>query len=126
MNKIDPFAVETVILRKPLTLGERTVNELNFQPPKVKDLLAAGMHPEGSIGFTRALLSSLTGESELIINEMIPEDWADCLVILSRTYMRFTGHINLIDTKEEEKENPTNAATLPPNSLPTSAALPES
>jgi len=118
--KIDPFAVETVILRNPLKLGERVVSELSFKPPKVKDLMAAGSYPEGSIAFTRALLSSLTGEPESIINEMIPEDWADCLVILNRTYQRFTGSINLFD-EEKEPENPTKAAIPPQNSSPQSA-----
>ena len=118
---IDPFKTETVVLRVPLTLGERTVKELNFNPPKVKDLMAAGVYPEGSVAFTRALLCSLTGEPESIIDQMIPEDWADCLVILNRTYQRFTGLINLID-KKEEPENPTSAATPPPNSSTTSAA----
>jgi hypothetical protein len=117
---IDPFATEVVTLRVPVTAGERTVTELRFRPPKVKDLLQAGAYPEGSIAFTHALLSSLTGEPAIIINEMVPEDWADSLVILDRTYQRFTGRINLFD-KKEETENPTTADTPPKNSSPTSA-----
>jgi hypothetical protein len=120
---IDPFATETVILRHSITVGERTITELRFRPPKVKDLLQAGVYPEGSIAFTHALLSSLTGEPAIVINEMIPEDWADSLVILSRTYQRFTGLVNLLD-KKEESGNPTAAGTPPPNSSQTSGALP--
>jgi hypothetical protein len=121
---IDPFATETIILRHPVTVGERTVTELHFRPPKVKDLLQAGIHPEGSIAFTHALLSSLTGEPAIIINELAPEDWADSLVILSRTYQRFTGLVNLFNQKEEKPENPTTAGTPPPSSSQTSGASP--
>jgi hypothetical protein len=120
---IDPFATETIVLRAPVTVGERTVTELRFRPPKVKDLLQAGIHPEGSIAFTHALLSSLTGEPAIIINEMVPEDWADSLVILSRTYQRFTGLIDLFD-KKEESGNPTTAGSTPGNSLKPSGGSP--
>jgi hypothetical protein len=120
---IDPFATETLVLRQPLTSGERTVRELNFKPPKVKDLLAAGIYQEGTVAFTHALLSSLTGEPSVIINEMVPEDWADALVILNRTYQRFTGTINLFDTKDKKGEpgNPTTADTALKTSSKTSA-----
>ncbi|MDR3173181.1 MAG: phage tail assembly protein [Treponema sp.] len=112
---IDPFATETIILRQPVTAGERTVTELHFRPPKVKDLLRAGAYPEGSIAFTHEMLSSLTGEPAIIINEMIPEDWADSLMILSRTYQRFTGQINLFDQqKDPKKEASENPTTSPP------------
>jgi hypothetical protein len=123
---IDPFETETIVLRHPVTVGERTVMELRFKPPKVKDLLQAGAHPEGSIAFTHALLSSLTGEPAIIINELVPEDWADSLVILSRTYQRFTGLVDLFDRRGEKPENPTAAGTPPPNSSPTSGGSPGS
>jgi len=120
--KIDPFKQEIVTLRVPLTVGERTIKELVFNPPKVKDLLAAGKYPEGSVLFTFALLCSLTGEPEIIMGEMFPEDWADCLVILNRTYQRFTGVIDLFDQKDGAGKNPTTAGVPPRNSSPSSAA----
>jgi hypothetical protein len=120
---LDPFATETIVLRAPVTVGERTVTELRFRPPKVKDLLQAGLYPEGSIAFTHALLSSLTGEPAIIINELVPEDWTDALVILSRTYQRFTGLINLFD-KKEESENPTKKELPAGNSLNPSGRSP--
>ncbi|MDR1318188.1 MAG: hypothetical protein LBJ90_01065, partial [Treponema sp.] len=103
--------------------GERTVTELLFKPPKVKDLLQAGAYPEGSIAFTHALLAALSGEPAIIINELVPEDWADALVILSRTYQRFTGLLNLFDQKEESG-NPTTAVTQPRNSSMISGGSP--
>jgi hypothetical protein len=123
-STVDPFATETIALRHPVKVGERTIMELHFNPPKVKDLLQAGVYPEGTIAFTHALLSSLTGEPAIIINELVPEDWADALVILSRAYQRFTGVINLFDKKEEGKD-PTTAGLPPPNSSSQSGGSPE-
>jgi hypothetical protein len=125
---MDPFAIETIKLRVPLTLGERTVTELHIKPPKVRDIVRTDGNEPTSVAYARALLSSLTGEPESILNEMVPEDWADCLVILAKTAMRFSGTLNLLDQKEEKK-NPTNRAekanTPPGTSEMTSAALPE-
>ena len=122
MNKTNPFDAETIELRKPLSAGERTIEKLVFQAPTVKDLLAAGQYPEASIPFSFALLSSLCGEPTIILQKMIPEDWADCMIIVNRSYQRFCGSINLFDKKQEDGENPTMAGTPPPTSSRTSAA----
>ena len=122
MNKIDPFSVETVELRKPLSSGERTIEKLVFQAPTVKDILAAGQYPEASIPFSFALLCSLCGEPAILLQKLIPEDWADCMVIVNRSYQRFCGTINLFDKKQDESENPTMAGTPPETSSKTSAA----
>jgi len=114
MARIDPFATETVKLRVPLALGERTVAELHFKPPKLKDALRTDRYEDGTVAAAVALMSSLTGEPESLLGEMIPEDFADCAVILSRTNMRFMGQINLFEQKEE---NPTAAAKRPPDAL---------
>jgi hypothetical protein len=120
--KIDPFAVETVELRKPLSSGERTVERLAFQPPTVKDLLAAGQYPEASIPFSFALMASLCGEPAIILQKMIPEDWADCMVIVNRSYQRFCGIENLFDKKEDDGGNPTMADVPSESSSKASAA----
>ena len=128
MAKINPFATETVTLRVPLTLGERTINKLHFKPPKLKDAMRTDGYEDGSVGAAIALMSSLTGEPESLLAEMIPEDFADCAVILGRTNLRFMGKINLFDQKNE---NPTPAAETPPDTPPTNSSkasdeLPES
>ena len=120
---IDPFAVETLVLRVPLTVGQRTVTQLNIRPPKVKDLLRTDGHPGDSVGYALAFLSALTGEPEIILGEIVPEDWADCLVALSRAARRFRGEINLFD--KEETENPTGADTAQKSLSRTSAESPE-
>jgi hypothetical protein len=117
--KLDPFATETVALYVPVTAGERTVAELCFRPPVFKDLLAAGRYPEGSIPFTGALISSLTGEPEIIINQLVPEDYAKAVVLADRSYQRFCGRIDLFRQKDES-ENPTMPGKVTPS--PTSSA----
>jgi hypothetical protein len=121
-TNIDPFAVETVELRKPLSSGERTIEKLVFQAPTVKDLLAAGQYPEASMRFTFALMCSLCGEPAILLQKMIPEDWAVCMVIVNRTYQRFCGTIDLFEKKKDENENPTTAGIPPETSSETSAA----
>jgi len=120
--KINPFATEIVTLRVPLTAGERTVEKLVFQAPTVKDLLSAGQYPEASIPFSFALLSSLCGEPAIILQKMSPEDWADCMVIVNRTYQRFCGVVNLFEKKQDDSGNPTMADIPQGTSSGTSAA----
>jgi len=121
--KIDPFATEIVTLRVPLTAGERTVKELSFHPPTLMDLLAAGKYQEATIPFYAELLRSLTGESELILRKLVPEDVADCMVVVNRSYQRFCGTINLFDQEEDNEGNPPAADIPSGNSLRTSAEL---
>ena len=118
--KIDPFATEIVTLRVPVTVGERTVKELSFHPPTLMDLLAAGKYQEATIPFYFEMLRSLTGESELILRKLFPEDVAVCMIVVNRSYQRFCGSINLFDQKDSE-ENPPMADTPSGNSLGTSA-----
>ncbi|MDR1316540.1 MAG: phage tail assembly protein [Spirochaetales bacterium] len=122
---IDPFATETIVLRVPLRAGERTSVQLTVRPPKLKDLIRADAYPGNSVAYARALLSSLTGEPEIILDEIVPEDWADCLVVLNRAAQRFRGEINLFDQKEEP-ENPTGAAGPPGTLSKTSEESPQS
>jgi len=125
MGKIDPFKTETIVLRVPLVLGERKVLELNFRPPKFRDVLRMDEYGEQTIMGKAALMSALTGEPMSILEEMLPEDVADCMVIVNRSYQRFTGQINLFDQKEENK-NPTIADSPSGTSAKTSAELQES
>ena len=120
--KTDPFKTETIMLRVPLILGERKVLELNFRPPKFRDVIRMDEYGEQTIMGKAALMSALTGEPMSILEEMIPEDVADCMVVVNRSYKRFTGEINLFDQKEEN-ENPTIADSPSGISAETSAEL---
>jgi hypothetical protein len=124
---MEPFDSETIELYQPVTMGEHTAARLVFRAPRVKDLLYAGSkYPEGTIPFTLCLISSLTGEPEQIIERLVPEDWANAVVVADRTYQRFCGHINLFEKKKDATENPTMAGTPPGNSSEISAVSPES
>ena len=109
MKKIDPFAIETVKLRVPLVGKELTVAELNFRPPTLKDVMATDGCKNGTVEAAIALMESLTGVSAYLLEKLVPEDWADCAVVLARTNMRFMGELNLIDGGNEA--DPTMAAS---------------
>jgi hypothetical protein len=125
--KNDPFEPELFTLRVPIRKGEVVFKELTLQPPVLRDILRTDGHASDSVGYARALLSALSGVPEEVLNNIVPEDWADLRLILARTNMRFMGLVNLLDKKPEDEDkskDPTAAAepTPPPNSDPTSAA----
>jgi hypothetical protein len=118
---LNPFETETIKLYEPITVGEHFVDTLSFRAPVAKDIIFAGTrYPEATIPFTACMISSLTGEPENVIEKLVPEDWANAVVIADRSYQRFCGHINLFDIKDKP-ENPTMAGT-PPGSLPRTSA----
>ncbi|MDR0387274.1 MAG: phage tail assembly protein [Treponema sp.] len=122
----DPFEPEVLKLRVPIRKGEVEYRELTLRPPLLRDILRTDGHAPDSVAYGRALLSSLSGVPEVVLDQLVPEDWADLRLILARTNMRFMGLVNLLDKKEEGgSEDPTAAAgnaTPPPISDPTSAA----
>jgi hypothetical protein len=128
----DPFEPEVFRLRVPIRKGEVEYKALTLRPPVLRDILRTDGHAPESVGYARALLSSLSGVPEAVLDQLVPEDWADLRLVLARTNMRFMGLINLLDKREDaENEDPIEAAemvarpgngTPPPNSGPTSAA----
>lgn len=86
--------METVFeytLKTPVTVGERTVTELKFHRPKVRDFLPTDGHKVDSVGADQALCSSLSGEPEIIIQAIDLDDWAIIRVELGRIWYRFFG-----------------------------------
>ncbi|GHV76503.1 hypothetical protein AGMMS49942_13240 [Spirochaetia bacterium] len=124
----NPFEPEVFRLRVPIKKGEVEYKELTLKPPVLRDVLRTDGHDPASIGYARALLSALSGAPEAVLDQLVPEDWADLRIILARTNMRFMGLVNLLDkkpeTEEDKSKDPTEAAeNIPPqNSGPTSAA----
>jgi len=125
----NPFEVEVFVLRVPIRKGEVEFKELTLRPPVLKDILRTDGHDPEGVAYARALLSSLSGVPESVLDQLVPEDWADIRVALVRTNMRFMGVLNLLDEKGDGQEpgdngDPTGAAALtpPPNSETTSAA----
>jgi hypothetical protein len=123
----DPFKPVVYKLRIPIRRGEVEFSELTLRPPMLRDILRTDGHAPASVAYGMALLSSLSGVPEAVLEKIVPEDWADIRLVLALTNMRFTGEANLLDKKEEaESPDPTAAeagnGTPPPSSAPTSAA----
>jgi hypothetical protein len=117
----NPFETEIFKFRVPVKAGEYEISELKIRPPVVKDLLRADGHSPDDAAYVIALMSSLTGQPETVLEQMVPEDYADLRVIASQVYHRFTGYVNLLDGKGGEeagdpKENPTPPPILPKTS----------
>jgi len=117
----DPFAPEIVRLRRPLRSGDAEVREISLRPPEARDILRTDDRPEGTFGYAVALLSSLSGLPETLLDRMIPEDWAAAAGSLERTHLRFAGAINAVDGKGVGGEDPpaAEADTPPPTSATT-------
>ena len=127
MKKTNPFEPVIVPLRVPIKKGEVEYKEIKLRPPLLRDIIQTDGHDPDSVGYARALLSSLSGLPEVLLDQLVPEDWADLRLILTQTNMRFMGLVNLLDEKGDKDENPTRAEetgedTAPPTSGPTSAA----
>ena len=120
----NPFDTEIFKLRVPIKQGEVEYSELRLKPPVLRDILRADGHEPESIGYARALLSALSGVPEVVLDNLVPEDWADLRIHLLGINLRFMGVFNLLD---EDDSDPTMAEaagedTPTRNSDPTSAA----
>ena len=86
--------METVFeytLKTPVSVGERTVTELKFHRPKGRDFLRTDGHTIDTVGADQALCSALSGEPEIIIQEIDVDDWAVIRNELSRIWYQFFG-----------------------------------
>jgi hypothetical protein len=113
---MNPFEPELFKLRVPIRKGEVEYKELTLRPPVLRDIIRTDGHDPNSVGYAGALLSSLSGVPESVLDQMIPEDWADIRLVLAKTNMRFMGLVNLLDKRDDgETEDPTPAAEdIPP------------
>ncbi|MGL4987604.1 MAG: phage tail assembly protein [Treponemataceae bacterium] len=81
-----------VTLQHPVTLGEVTVSELEFpEVIETRHILATDGCLAGSVAADNALLESLTGVSQTIINKIEISDRAKLNVELSRIWHVYFG-----------------------------------
>ena len=66
--------MNTIYLKHPAALGERSITELTLQNPTVQHMMRTDGHDLQSVGADVALLSALSGESEELIKRIHIED----------------------------------------------------
>ncbi|AEM20731.1 hypothetical protein Bint_0095 [Brachyspira intermedia PWS/A] len=89
-------------LKYPITQGERTVTSLIL--PKnvlVRHIMAGDPYPQNTVSREVAMLSAMTGEPEIILQNMEITDWVICQAKLNEL-------INNSISNTEEKDNKKN------------------
>jgi hypothetical protein len=97
-------------LKHPVTVGEHTCAELRLKRPKTKDFIAVGTHPLGTVAADTALLASITGEPEIVIEQLDIDDLAKLRYECSRiwyAYFDATDGYELNPTAPEAAETKT-------------------
>jgi hypothetical protein len=94
-------------LKHPVAVGEHTCTELRFRRPKTKDFIAVGKHPFESPAADAALLASITGEPEIVIDQIDIDDWAKLRYECYRIWAAY------FDATDGYKLNPPPEATEP-------------
>jgi len=76
-------------LKHPFNVGELKVSEIILQRPKTKDFVSVGERPYGTPGADAALLSSLSGLPENVIEQIDIEDLAILRFDLERVWTSY-------------------------------------
>jgi hypothetical protein len=90
------------VLKYPVTVDELKVTEITIQRPKTKDFIAVGVTPVGSAAADAALLASLSGLPETVINQIDIDDLSVLRFDIARVWDSYF-------TSKEYVENPTSA-----------------
>lgn len=102
--------IKTIRLKTPVTLGERTIEELNIARPKTRDLLRLDVHAGRQWASEIALLSSLTGEPEELLYEIDHADYPlihTQMQMLWQTYFMEPGATASSDSGDSSKKKNT-------------------
>lgn len=100
MNKENNNIV--VNLKYPITKGERTITSLIL--PKrvlVKHIMAGDNYKAGSVEREIAILSAMTGESDIILKEMEATDW---VLVQAKVQTLFDSEVEDSDPTAENKK----------------------
>jgi len=73
-------------LKHPFDVGELKVKEITLQRPKTKDFIAVGERPFGTAGADAALLASLSGLPESVIDQIDIDDLSILRFDLARVW----------------------------------------
>jgi hypothetical protein len=103
-------------LKYPVTVGEYQCGELRLQRPKTKDFIAVGVHPLGTVAADVALLASVTGQPEIVIEQIDIDDLAKLRYECSRIWAAYfdeTDGYTLNPTVPEAAETELDPGTNP-------------
>jgi len=90
------------VLKNPFKVGELLVTEVTIQRPKTKDFIAVGTHPYGTMAADAAILASLSGLPESVIDQIDIDDLSKLRFNLARVWDSYF-------TTKPYEENPTEA-----------------
>jgi len=90
------------VLKNPFKVGELEVTEVTIQRPKTKDFIAVGSNSVDSAAADAALLASLSGLPESVIDQIDIDDLSKLRFHLARVWESYF-------TTKPYVENPTEA-----------------
>jgi hypothetical protein len=79
-----------VRLRKPITFGNRTVEQLNIRPPKAKDMRRM-RESDGRMATALKMASLLTGEIDEVIDELEGLDLGEVIGVVNDFFLAIHG-----------------------------------
>lgn len=93
-------------LKYPITQGERTVTSLIL--PKnvlVRHIMAGDPYPQNTVSREVAMLSAMTGEPEIILQNMEITDWVICQAKLNELINNSISNTDTEGGQSSEKDN---------------------
>ena len=106
-------------LKYPFNVGELKVEEITLKRPKTRDFIAVGERPYGTAGADAALLASLSGLPENVIEEVDIDDLSIIRFYIARVWDSYF-------TTKPYVENPTvEGPSAPPEAAEEAEAPPE-
>jgi hypothetical protein len=103
-------------LKYPVTVGEYQCEAVRLQRPKTKDFIAVGARPLGTVAADVALLASITGQPEIVIEQIGIDDFAKLRYECSRIWAAYfdeTDGYTLNPTGPEAAETEPDPGTNP-------------
>ena len=81
-------------LKHPVTVGEYHCEELALVRPRTKDFVAVGPRELGTVGADVALLASITGQPEVVIDQLDIDDLAKLRYECARIWAAYFDQID--------------------------------
>jgi hypothetical protein len=106
------------ILKHPLKIGELDVTEVTIQRPKTKDFIAVGEHHYGTMAADAALIASLSGLPESVIDQIDIDDLSILRFNLARVWDAYFTTKPYVENPTEAEPEETPQAEITETPLP--------